>query len=68
MRSCAAPTRPVIQTASGIVMKRLSPMQRGYMMGLRRARAQAQRELNDQAERFEDVIAENSRRDARRAR
>jgi hypothetical protein len=33
-------------------------MQRGYMMGLRRARAQAQRELNDQADRFEDVIAE----------
>ena len=26
--------------------------------GLRRARAQAQRELNDQADRFEDVIAE----------
>src|SRR5215472_8439704 len=39
-------------------MKRLSPMQRGYMMGLRRARAQAQRELNDQADRFENVIAE----------
>jgi hypothetical protein len=33
-------------------------MQRGYLMGLRRARAQAQRELNDQADRFEDVIAE----------
>jgi hypothetical protein len=27
-------------------------------MGLRRARAQAQRELNDQADRFENVIAE----------
>ena len=39
-------------------MRRLSPLQRGYMMGLRRARAQAQRELNDQADRFEDVIAE----------
>jgi hypothetical protein len=33
-------------------------MQRGFLMGLRRARAQAQRELNDQADRFEDVIAE----------
>ena len=33
-------------------------MQRGYLMGLRRARAKAQRELNDQADRFEDVIAE----------
>jgi len=27
-------------------------------VGLRRARAQAQRELNDQADRFENVIAE----------
>ena len=33
-------------------------MQRGFLMGLRRARAQAQRELNDQADRFEDVVAE----------
>ena len=39
-------------------MKRLSPMQRGFLMGLRRARAQAQRELNDQADRFENVIGE----------
>ena len=33
-------------------------MQRGFLMGLRRARAQAQRALNDQADRFENVIAE----------
>jgi len=33
-------------------------MQRGYLMGLRRARAKAQREMDDQADRFEDVIAE----------
>jgi hypothetical protein len=33
-------------------------MQRGFLMGLRRARAQAQRELNDQADRFENVIGE----------
>ena len=39
-------------------MKRLSPMQRGFLMGLRCAHAQAQRELNDQADRFENVIAE----------
>ena len=38
-------------------MKRLSPMQRHYLMGLRRARAQAERELNNQADRFH-VIAE----------
>jgi hypothetical protein len=28
-------------------MKRLSPVQRGFLMNLRRARAQAQRELNE---------------------
>ena len=39
-------------------MKRLSPMQRGFLMGLRRARAKAQREMDDQADRFEDVVAE----------
>src|SRR5215471_12245941 len=39
-------------------MKRLSPMQRGFLMGLRRARAQARRELNDQVDRFENVVAE----------
>ena len=39
-------------------MKRLSPMQRGFLMGLRRARAKAQREIDDQADRFENVIAE----------
>ena len=33
-------------------------MQRGYIVGPRRARVQAQRELSDQADRFEDVIAE----------
>src|SRR5215472_10912024 len=39
-------------------MRRLSQMQRAYLMGLRRARAKAQRETDDQADRFEDVIAE----------
>jgi hypothetical protein len=47
-------------------MKRLSPMQRGYMMGLRRARARAQRELNDQADRFENVCALTSSLQRRR--
>ena len=37
-------------------MRRLSPLQRGYLLGLRRARAQAQRQRDDLAERFEDVI------------
>ena len=39
-------------------MKRLSAMQRGYMMGLRRARAQAQRERDKMADEFENVIAD----------
>ena len=39
-------------------MKRLSPMQRGYLIGLRRARAKAQREMNDMADQFENVLAE----------
>lgn len=33
-------------------------MQRGYLTGLRRARAQAQRDRDDMAERFEDVLDE----------
>jgi len=33
-------------------------MQRGFPMGLRRARAQAQREMNEMADEFEGVIAE----------
>ena len=33
-------------------------MQRCFLTGLRRAHAQAQRELNDQADRFENVIGE----------
>ena len=37
-------------------MKRLSPMQRGYLMGLRRARAKAQRERDELADQFEDII------------
>jgi len=39
-------------------MKRLSAMQRGYMMGLRRARVQAQRERDEMADEFEGVLAE----------
>jgi hypothetical protein len=39
-------------------MKRLSPMQRGYLMGFRRARAKAQRERDEMADEFENVIAE----------
>ena len=38
-------------------MKRLSQLQRAYLMGLRRARAQAQREMNDMADRFEETLA-----------
>jgi len=41
-----------------MTMKRLSLMQRGYMMGLRRARAQAQREMNEMADEFEGALAE----------
>jgi hypothetical protein len=37
-------------------MKRLSLMQRGYLMGLRRARAKAQVERDALADQFEDVI------------
>jgi hypothetical protein len=33
-------------------------MQRGYMMGLRRARTQAQREMNEMADEFEGALAE----------
>ena len=33
-------------------------MQRGYLMGLRRARAKAQAEWDELADRFEDVIDE----------
>jgi hypothetical protein len=33
-------------------------MQRGFLMGLRRTRAQAQREMNEMADEFEGVIAE----------
>jgi hypothetical protein len=36
-------------------------MQRGYMMGLRRVRAQAQREMNEMTNRFEEVIARRAR-------
>ena len=39
-------------------MKRLSPMQRGYLIGLRRARAKAQRERDEMADRFEDAIGQ----------
>ena len=39
-------------------MKRLSPMQRGHLMGLRRARAKAQRERDELADQFENVIDE----------
>ena len=39
-------------------MKRLSPMQRGFLMGLRRARAKAQAERDEMADRFENVIDE----------
>ena len=39
-------------------MRRLSLMQRGYLMGLRRARAKAQRERDDLADRFEDTLGE----------
>jgi hypothetical protein len=39
-------------------MKRLSPTQRGFLMGLRCARTQAQREMNEMTDRFENVIAE----------
>jgi len=31
-------------------------MQRGYLMGLRRARAKAQRERDELADQFEDII------------
>ena len=37
-------------------MKRLSPMQRGYLIGLRRAGAKAQCERNALADQFENVI------------
>ena len=33
-------------------------MQRGYMMGLRRARAKAQREMDDMCDQFEGVLGE----------
>jgi hypothetical protein len=39
-------------------MKRLSPLQRGYIMGLRRARAKAQREMDDMCDQFEGVLGE----------
>ena len=39
-------------------MKRLSLMQRGYLMGLRRAKAKAQQERNELADQFENVIDE----------
>ena len=39
-------------------MKRLSLMQRGYLMGLRRAKAKAQAERDALADQFEDVIAD----------
>ena len=35
---------------------KLSPLQRTYLMGARRARVRAQRERDDMAERFEDVL------------
>jgi hypothetical protein len=33
-------------------------MQRGFLMGLRRARAQARREMNEMVDEFEGVLAE----------
>ena len=39
-------------------MKRLSLMQRGFLMGLRRARRKAQVERDELADRFEDINAE----------
>ena len=42
-------------------------MQRVYLMGLRRARAKAQREMDEMADRFEEILW-NSCRDARRPR
>src|SRR5262249_2406363 len=54
----AARTFRAIPRRSGIAMKRLSLMQRAYLMGLRRARAQAQREMNEITDRYENMIAE----------
>jgi hypothetical protein len=34
----------------------LSPLQRGYLMALRRAKVKAQRERDELAERFEDAL------------
>ena len=39
-------------------MRRLTPLQRGYMMGLRRAKARAQRERDEMADQFEDMLGE----------
>ena len=39
-------------------MKRLSPMQRGFLTGLRRAGAKAQRKMDEMADEFENVVAE----------
>ena len=37
---------------------KLSPLQRAYLMGVRRARARAQREMNEMVDEFEDVLGE----------
>ncbi|MBV9529681.1 MAG: hypothetical protein JO283_01075 [Bradyrhizobium sp.] len=41
-------------------MKRLAPMQRGFLMGLRRARAKTQQERDELADQFEGVIDEHA--------
>jgi len=39
-------------------MPRLSPLQRAYLLGYRRAKAQMSRELHEMARRLDDEIAE----------